>query len=118
VRKLAERSQVAAREISELAGGSVRLAEHAGELLARIVPGVERTSALVQEIASASTEQGTGIAQVNMAMAQISTPIQHMASASEELAATASEMRGYAEQLEELMSFFRLPAGCAELSST
>ena len=115
VRKLAERSQVAAREIGELAGSSVRLAEHAGGLLERIVPGIEKTSTLVQEIATASGEQSSGIAQINLAMAQISKPIQHMAAASEELSATAAEMSGHAEHLEDLMSFFKLPEGEVEL---
>ena len=110
VRKLAERSQVAAQEIGELSGSSVKLAEQAGALLDRIVPGIERTSGLVQEIAAASSEQTTGLTQINIAMGQINQPIQHTASASEELAATAAEMSAHAERLETLMDFFKLAA--------
>jgi methyl-accepting chemotaxis protein len=106
VRKLAERSQVAAEEIGVLAGSSVDMAEKAGRLLKEMVPSIARTSDLVQEIASASDEQATGIEQINNAVNQLNQITQHSASASEELAATAEEMSGQAEQLQELMSFF------------
>lgn len=108
VRKLAERSQVAAQEISSLASNSVGTAEQAGELLKTMVPDIQKTSDLVQEIAAASEEQNTGIAQINAAMSQVSAATQQSASASEELAATAEEMSGQAEQLQELMSFFKV----------
>jgi methyl-accepting chemotaxis protein len=106
VRKLAERSQVAAQEIGELATGSVKTAERAGALIDEIVPGIGKTSDLVQEIAAASQEQSSGAAQVNTAMSQMNQITQQNASASEELAATAEEMTGQAEQLIELMGFF------------
>ncbi|MEW6612561.1 MAG: methyl-accepting chemotaxis protein [Pseudomonadota bacterium] len=108
VRKLAERSQVAAQEIGELAGNSVALAERAGKLLDAIVPSIQKTSDLVQEIAAASSEQSAGVGQINTAMAQQSQITQQNASASEELAATAEEMSGQAEQLQQVMSFFRM----------
>lgn len=108
VRKLAERSQVAAQEISGLASNSVGTAEQAGELLKTMVPDIQRTSDLVQEIAAASEEQNTGLAQINAAMSQVSAATQQSASASEELAATAEEMSGQAEQLQQLMSFFKV----------
>jgi methyl-accepting chemotaxis protein len=108
VRKLAERSQVAAQEIGETAQNSVELAERAGSLLDSIVPNINKTSGLVQEIAAASIEQSSGAAQINTAMSQLSQVTQQNASASEELAATSEEMSTQAEQLQKLMSFFSL----------
>jgi methyl-accepting chemotaxis protein len=108
VRKLAERSQVAAREIGDLAGHSVELAERAGHLLEEMVPSITRTSDLVQEITSASEEQATGVAQINTSMTQLSTVSQQNAAASEQLAATAEEMSAQAEQLQNSMGFFQL----------
>jgi methyl-accepting chemotaxis protein len=113
VRKLAERSQIAAQEISEVAKSSVVLAERAGGLLDNIVPSIRKTSDLVQEIAAASSEQRSGAGQISSSMEQISAAMgqlnqitQQNASASEELAATAEEMSGQAEQLQKLMQFF------------
>ena len=108
VRKLAERSQVAAQEIGEVAGNSVGLAEKAGKLLAEIVPNIRKTSDLVQEITAASTEQSSGVGQINSAVGQLNQATQQNASSSEELAATAEEMSGQAEQLQQTMSFFKL----------
>jgi methyl-accepting chemotaxis protein len=108
VRKLAERSQVAAQEIGEVAGSSVELAERAGSLLDSMVPNIRKTSELVQEITAASEEQSSGVAQINSAVLQLSETTQQNASASEELAATAEEMSNQAGQLQEAMSFFKL----------
>ncbi|WP_431484475.1 methyl-accepting chemotaxis protein [Pseudomonas solani] len=108
VRKLAERSQVAALEISEVAKSSVSLAERAGTLLDQMVPSIAKTSDLVQEIAAASEEQTTGVSQINTAMSQLSEITQQSASSAEELAATAEEMSGQAEQLQQLMDFFKV----------
>jgi methyl-accepting chemotaxis protein len=113
VRKLAERSQVAAQEIGELASGSVETAERAGKLLDEIVPSISKTSDLVQEIAAASSEQSTGVGQINTAMNQLNQITQQNASASEELAATAEEMSGQAMQLQEAMAFFKMDASAA-----
>jgi methyl-accepting chemotaxis protein len=107
VRKLAERSQVAAQEIGELASGSVSKAEQAGKLLQEMVPSINKTSDLVQEIAAASNEQSAGAAQINTAMNQLNQITQQNASSSEELAATAEEMSGQAENLQQLVSFFK-----------
>jgi len=107
VRKLAERSQVAAQEIGTVATGSVELAEKAGTLLAEMVPSIKKTSDLVQEISAASQEQSAGVAQINSAVTQLSQTTQQNASSSEELAATAEEMSGQAEQLQQTMSFFK-----------
>jgi len=111
VRKLAERSQVAAQEIGQVAQGSVDLAEKAGRLLDEIVPSIKKTSDLVQEITAASEEQSVGTGQINTAMSQLSQITQQNASASEELAATAEEMSGQADQLQKLMSFFKVGDG-------
>ena len=111
VRKLAERSQVAAQEIGEVASGSVELAEKAGRLLETIVPNIRKTSELVQEITAASQEQSAGVGQINAAVVQLNQTTQQNASASEELAATAEEMSGQAEQLQQTMSFFKLETG-------
>ncbi|MEW6166026.1 MAG: methyl-accepting chemotaxis protein [Pseudomonadota bacterium] len=117
VRKLAERSQLAAQEISGVASSSVKLAEKAGSLLDEMVPSIRKTSDLVQEIAAASQEQSQGVGQINGAMGQLNKATQQNASASEELAATAEEMGGQAAQLQELMSFFRLDAGVKKVST-
>jgi len=84
----------------------VRTAEKAGHLLDEMVPSIRRTSDLVQEIAAASAEQSTGVAQVNSAMTQISQTTQQTASASEELAATSEEMMAQTSALQDLMHFF------------
>jgi methyl-accepting chemotaxis protein len=115
VRKLAERSQVAAQEIGNVAKGSVALAERAGTLLDQIVPSITKTSDLVQEIAAASEEQSSGVGQINAAMGQLNQITQQNASASEELAATAEEMSSQAEKLQQLMSFFSAHRAAADL---
>jgi methyl-accepting chemotaxis protein len=108
VRKLAERSQQAAREISELATSSVSQAEAAGKLLDEIVPSVQKTSELVQEIAAASTEQSESIIQIGGAMGQLSSATQQNASASEELAATSEVLSSQANQLQQSIAFFNV----------
>jgi methyl-accepting chemotaxis protein len=107
VRKLAERSQVAAQEISQITTDSVKIAENAGSLLGRIVPAIKETAGLVQEISSASAEQNAGIEQINAAMAQLDSLTQQNAAGSEELAA-AEEMSAQTEQLQNMMAFFQL----------
>jgi methyl-accepting chemotaxis protein len=107
VRKLAERSQVAAQEIGTVASGSVELAEKAGSLLELIVPSIKKTSDLVQEISAASQEQSTGVSQINTAVTQLSQTTQQNAAASEELAATAQSMGDQAQNLQQSMAFFK-----------
>ncbi|MBN1699204.1 MAG: HAMP domain-containing protein [Spirochaetales bacterium] len=107
VRKLAERSQIAAGEISELSSTSVAIAEKAGDMLKRIVPDIQKTAELVQEISAASKEQNSGVEQINKAIMQLDTVIQQNASASEEMASTSEELAGQAEQLLATMEFFR-----------
>ena len=108
VRKLAERSQEAAKEIGDLAGSSVSTAERAGKLLDEIVPSIQKTSELVQEIAAASEEQSESVVQIGGAMGQLSKATQQNASASEELAATSEQLSGQAEQLQQTVAFFNL----------
>jgi methyl-accepting chemotaxis protein len=107
VRKLAERSQEAAKEIGDLAGNSVSTAERAGKLLDEIVPSIQKTSELVQEIAASSAEQSEAVVQIGGAMGQLSKATQQNASASEELAATSEELSGQAEQLQQSIAFFK-----------
>jgi methyl-accepting chemotaxis protein len=107
VRKLAERSQVASQEIGEVAGSSVGLSEQAGKLLEEMLPSIQKTSDLVQEISAASMEQASGASQINQAMEQLNSITQQSASASEELASTAEEMSSQSQQLQQLMTFFR-----------
>jgi methyl-accepting chemotaxis protein len=106
VRKLAERSQEAAKEIGALAGSSVTTAERAGKLLDEIVPSIQKTSELVQEIAAASSEQSESVTQIGGAMGQLSKATQQNASASEELAATSEELATQADQLQQSIGFF------------
>jgi methyl-accepting chemotaxis protein len=110
VRKLAERSQVAAQEIGALATRSVTLADQAGERLEALVPGIRKTSELVQEISAASGEQSEGVGQISGAMGHLSTATQQTAAASEQLSATAEELSAQATELQSLMAFFQLGA--------
>jgi methyl-accepting chemotaxis protein len=111
VRKLAERSQNAAGEITTLAGSTVASSAKAGEIINGLVPSIKKTADLVQEISAASREQSAGTDQIQKAMIQLDTVIQQNASASEELASMAEELSGQAAQLTETMAFFKLPGG-------
>lgn len=108
VRKLAERSQVAASEIGTLTDDSVNVAEKAGRLLEKMVPDIQRTAELVQEISAASEEQSSGVGQINSAMQQLDKVTQQNAAGSEQLAATAEQMQGQAENLQQVVNFFEL----------
>jgi methyl-accepting chemotaxis protein len=105
VRKLAERSQTAAAEISHLSSTSVQIAEKAGDMLNRLVPDIEKTAELVQEISAASNEQSSGTEQINKAIQQLDQVIQQNAGASEEMASTSEELSSQAEQLQHAVSF-------------
>jgi methyl-accepting chemotaxis protein len=127
VRKLAERSQAAAKEIGGLATSSVRLAERSEALLEQLVPSIRKTTDLVQEVAAASAEQSAGVAQINRALSQVDHVTQRNASSAEELSSTAEEMASQAdamrrqaeavlkqtESLHRLMAFFRIGASDA-----
>ncbi len=117
VRKLAERAQASSKEIGELSRGSVEQAEAAGKLLIAMVPAITKTADLVAEINAASTEQSTGIGQINAAIGQINTATQQSASAAEELAATSEEMSSQAQELQRNVAQFRLAGDGAGASS-
>ncbi|MBF0622304.1 MAG: methyl-accepting chemotaxis protein [Magnetococcales bacterium] len=108
VRKLAERSQSAAGEITQLSASSMGVAEEAGRMLDKLVPDIQRTAELVQEISAASSEQNDGVGQINQAIHSLDQVIQSNAGASEEMSATAQELSANAAQLQESISFFRL----------
>jgi len=108
VRKLAERSQTAAAEISKLSASSVEVAESAGDMLNRMLPDIQKTAELVQEITAASNEQTTGADQINKAIQQLDQVIQQNASASEEMSATAEELASQSVHLQETIDFFKM----------
>jgi methyl-accepting chemotaxis protein len=108
VRKLAERSQTAAAEISRLTADGVQRADGAGQLLSRLVPDIRKTAELVREIAAASAEQGTGAGQVSKAMQQLDQVIQQNASAAEEMSTGSDELSEQAEALQGAISFFKV----------
>jgi methyl-accepting chemotaxis protein len=108
VRKLAERSKIAADEIVTLAAKSVNVTESAGAMMSELIPEIEKTAHLVREIAAASTEQNTGSDQINNAIQQLNLVTQQNAAASEELATSSEELNSQAEQLKELISYFRV----------
>jgi methyl-accepting chemotaxis protein len=108
VRKLAERCQTAAKEISETTTTSVRAAEDSGRMLADLVPSMKKTYDLVQEVAAASNEQSTGVSQINGAISEVDRVTQRNASAAEELASTAEELSSQAAILRELTAFFKV----------
>ena len=108
VRKLAERSQHAAGEISTLSASSVEVAERAGGMLTKLVPNIQKTAELVQEISASSREQTQGAEQINSAIQQLDQVIQQNAGASEELSASAEELSGHASDLEQAIGFFNV----------
>jgi methyl-accepting chemotaxis protein len=113
VRKLAERSQAAAAEISTLSGTTVKAAQSAGEMLSKLVPDIQRTAELVEEISAGSREQNAGAAQINTAIQQLDKVTQQNTSAAEEMSATSEELASQAEQLQTAISYFRISAGSA-----
>jgi methyl-accepting chemotaxis protein len=116
VRKLAERSQEAAKEISERASSSVSIAERSGTLLTDLVPSIRRTADLVQEVSAASNEQAVGVTQINKALASVDQVTQRAAAAAEELASTAEEVAAQAEALQQLIAFFKIGGNGARLA--
>lgn len=107
VRKLAERSQTAASEISSLSTSTVRAAVSAGEMLQGLVPDIEKTAALVTEISQASRELATGSAQISLSIQQLDKVTQENTSAAEQLSASATELANQSDQLAEAIAFFR-----------
>ncbi|MFP4449224.1 MAG: methyl-accepting chemotaxis protein [Bacteroidales bacterium] len=114
VRKLAERSGEAASEIDEKSKSGVEVAEDAGSKLENIVPEIEKTAKLVQEITAANTEMNSGADQVNSAVQQLNQVTQQNAASSEELATSAEELSSQADQLKSVVSFFKLNGNVKE----
>ncbi|GAB7021772.1 methyl-accepting chemotaxis protein [Salidesulfovibrio brasiliensis] len=111
VRKLAENSGTAAGEIAELSGSSMEVATRAGEMIDKLVPRIQETADLVQDIVTSGVEQEAGAEQVNRAVQQLEAAIQGNASASEELASTSEELAAQSEQLQATMEWFRVSGG-------
>jgi len=118
VRKLAERSQKAAGEIGELSGSTVVTAEQAGEKLLQLVPDIQKTAELVQEISLASREQDVGSEEINKAIQQLDQTVQRSAASAEELAAAAGQLTSQAEEQRENMSFFVLDEAMTKTKRT
>ena len=118
VRKLAERSQAAAAEIGTLSTDTVKVAQEAGSMLAKLVPDIKKTAELVEEITAACREQDVGSTQINQAIQQLDKVTQQNAAASEEVSATSEELAAQAEQLQNTIAFFRLDerAGAVEIA--
>jgi methyl-accepting chemotaxis protein len=108
VRKLAERSQSAAAEISDMSTDTVKAAQQAGEMLSRLVPDIRKTAELVSEISAACREQDIGAAQINEAIQQLDKVTQLNSSASEEMAATSEELAAQSEELQTSIAFFQV----------
>jgi methyl-accepting chemotaxis protein len=108
VRKLAERSQQAAAEISGLSGETVKVATDAGEMLSKLVPDIRKTAELVAEISAACREQDIGASQINEAIQQLDKVTQQNAGASEEMSATSEELAAQAEELQASIAFFKV----------
>ncbi|MEO5333439.1 MAG: methyl-accepting chemotaxis protein [Magnetococcus sp. YQC-5] len=106
VRKLAERSQTAAGEISHLSASSVDVAERAGGIINKLVPDIQKTAELIQEIAASSQEQNQGASQINQAIQQLDQVIQRNAGTSQEMAATAEELSAQADMMHQSVAFF------------
>lgn len=108
VRKLAENSKKAAEEINKLAISSTSVSEKAGVLLVQLVPDIEKTSCLVQEISAANQEQSAGAEEINISIQQLDEVIQQNAGSAEEIASTAEELAAQADYLEDIISFFKI----------
>ena len=118
VRKLAERSQTAAAEIGALSGDTVKAAQEAGTMLARLVPDIKKTARLVGEITAACREQDVGSAQINQAIQQLDKVGQQNSAASEQVSSTAEELASQAEQLQSSISFFSIGHGQRQAAAT
>ncbi len=118
VRKLAERSQTAAAEISAVSGDTVKSAQEAGEMLTRLVPDIRKTAELVAEISAACREQDIGASQINEAIQQLDKVTQQNAGASEQMSATSEELAAQAEELQTSIAFFRTDSAGARGAPT
>jgi len=108
VRKLAERSQHAAAEIVDLSTETLSVSERAGAMLASLVPNIQKTAELVQEISAASLEQDKGASEINKALQELDHVVQQSAASAEEMASTSEQLSAQAQQLNASMSFFTI----------
>jgi len=108
VRKLAEHSEIAAKEIGAMALENLKISEYAGSLLSQVVPNSRKTSMLVQEIAAASTEQSNAISQINQSIIQLDTVTQQNASSAEELASASEEIASQTAMLQQMINYFKV----------
>ena len=108
VRKLAERSQVAAAEINDLSRSSVEVAETAGLLIGDIIPKIEKPADLILEIGAASREQESGSEQIAGSIVQLDKVIQQNASSAEHLSAVAEKVSGQVDQLQKMVAVFKI----------
>jgi methyl-accepting chemotaxis protein len=111
IRRLAEHSEEAVREIGGIARESIDAAERSGQQLVELVPAIRRTADVVEEVASASEEQAASVGHINSAMFRADSVIQRNAASAEEIAATAHELARQAEELDRLIGFFKLSEG-------
>ncbi|GAA0533587.1 methyl-accepting chemotaxis protein [Rhizomicrobium palustre] len=118
VRKLAERSQTAATEISTLSSDTVKAAQTAGEMLAKLVPDIRKTAELVSEISAACREQDIGAAQINEAIQQLDKVTQQNAAASEQMSSTSEELASQAEEMQASIAYFRTSNSTAPAQAT
>ncbi|MGO7593472.1 methyl-accepting chemotaxis protein [Rhizobium ruizarguesonis] len=118
VRKLAERSQSAAAEISSMSGDTVKAAQDAGDMLGRLVPDIRKTAELVSEISAACREQDVGASQINEAIQQLDKVTQQNAGASEQMSATSEELATQAEELQASIAFFKVDTASNRQSRT
>ena len=108
VRKLAERSQEAAAEISDISATSVEVAEHAGEMLERLVPEIQKTSDLIQEISASSVEMNSGADQINKAIQQLDQTTQQTAASAENVASSSEDLSSQGDLLRDTIGFFHI----------
>lgn len=108
VRRLADNSKVAAEEIMKLSAESRVVSEAAGKQMMSLLPEIQKTTDLVQEITMSTMQQSLGVSQVNDSVQQMNHVAQQNAAASEEMAAGAEELSAQAEHLNDLVSFFKI----------
>jgi methyl-accepting chemotaxis protein len=116
VRKLAERSRLAAGEIGHLSASSVEVAQTAGAMLSQLLPDIKKTAELVQEITGASKEQAEGADQINGSIQQLNHIIQQNSAAAEEMSSTAQELLAQSEQLRSSIAFFTVAQACGQVA--
>jgi methyl-accepting chemotaxis protein len=106
VRKLAERSALAASDIDKVSSEGIKIANHAGELLSNIVPEIENTAVLIQNISNSAIQENSQIHQINQTMNVFNQVVQENAAAAEEMSASSEELTMQAEKLRDIVSYF------------